>query len=76
MFFFFRFEVEKVEIGIIVNVFSSPSSCSSVFLRSIFFGLVSFSLTFARLADDSLRLGLGGEQALDAVRSCSDLHRF
>jgi len=33
-------------------------------------------LTFARLADDSLRLGLGGEQALDAVCSGADLHVF
>ena len=33
-------------------------------------------LSFARLADDSLRLGLGGEQALDAVCSGADLHVF
>ena len=33
-------------------------------------------LPFARLADDSLRLGLGGEQALDAVCSGADLHVF
>ena len=35
---------------------------------------LSFFLTFARLADDGLRLGLGGEQALDAVCSGADLH--
>ena len=38
--------------------------------------ILSLCLTFARLVDDSLRLGLGGEQALDAVCSGADLHGF
>jgi hypothetical protein len=67
---------EEVEMGI-GDVFCNldvPISLS-LLLSADSPSLLLF-LTFARLADDSLRLGLGGEQALDAVCSGADLHVF